>query len=101
MAKNIKIGELDIVNFVLEIVTMNDQLKLLEKARVELGEDELKKRQGIEHLRAWIKSQPNIRNCRQGDDDNEYCYILDSKSFNYINLKFWHFTEDFPGEKKN
>jgi hypothetical protein len=63
-------------HFVLGIVTMKDKLKLLEKARVELGEDELKKRQGIEHLRAWIKSQPNIRNCRQGDDDdNEIIYI--------------------------
>jgi hypothetical protein len=28
---------------------MNDKLKLLEKARVELGEDEQKKRQGVEH----------------------------------------------------
>jgi hypothetical protein len=71
MPKNLKIGELDIVNFALEIVTMNDKKKLLEKARVELGENEQKKSQGIEHLRAWIKSQPNIRNCSQGDDDNE------------------------------
>jgi hypothetical protein len=45
---------------------MNDKSKLLEKARIELGEDETKKKQGIEQLRTWIKSQPNIRNCRQG-----------------------------------
>jgi hypothetical protein len=46
---------------------MADTNKLLEKARIVLGEDENKKKQGIEQLRAWIKSQPNIRNCRQGE----------------------------------
>jgi hypothetical protein len=71
MAKIIKTAELDNVHFASEIVTMNDKLKLLEMARVELGEDEQKKRQGIEFLRAWIKSQPNIRNCRKGDDDSQ------------------------------
>jgi hypothetical protein len=40
---------------------------LQEKARKELGEDENKKKQGIDHLRQWIRSQPNIRNCRQGE----------------------------------
>jgi hypothetical protein len=73
--KTIKIDELDIVSFVLENVTMNDKSNLLEKARLELGEDEQKKRQGIEFLRAWIKSQPNIRNCRQGDDDDSQIHL--------------------------
>jgi hypothetical protein len=52
---------------------MNDKNRLLEKARIELGEDENKKRQGIEYLRAWIKSQPNIRNCRHGE--KIYCIV--------------------------
>jgi hypothetical protein len=49
-------------------VTMSNKIELLEKARIELGEDENKKKQGIEYLRAWIESQPNIRNCREGEN---------------------------------
>ncbi len=47
---------------------MSNKIELLEKARIELGEDENKKKQGIEYLRAWIESQPNIRNCREGEN---------------------------------
>jgi hypothetical protein len=49
---------------------MNDQLILSEKfikiARKELGEDEKTKQEGLEQLRAWIKSHPNIKKCCQG-----------------------------------
>jgi hypothetical protein len=40
--------------------------KILEKARRELGENDTVKSQAVEQLRNWIKSQPNIKNCRQG-----------------------------------
>jgi hypothetical protein len=54
---------------------MNNDSKLsdffLEKARVELGEDEVTKIRAIEEMRAWIKKQPNIKKCRDG----EYFYI--------------------------
>jgi hypothetical protein len=54
---------------------MSEKIKLLEKAGIELGEDDNKKKQGIEYLRAWIKSQPNIRNCRQGENLMQIIYI--------------------------
>ncbi len=38
----------------------------LEKARLELGEDESTKKEGLENLRAWIKSQTWIKKCRDG-----------------------------------
>jgi hypothetical protein len=47
---------------------MSNTVSLLEKARVELGEDEYKKQQGCEQLKSWIKSQPNIKNCRKGQN---------------------------------
>jgi hypothetical protein len=40
----------------------------LEKARVELGEDENRRKEGIEKLRAWIKSQSWIKKCRDGKE---------------------------------
>jgi hypothetical protein len=40
----------------------------LEKARVELGENESTKKEGLEKLRAWIKSQTWIKKCRDGED---------------------------------
>jgi hypothetical protein len=47
---------------------MSNTVSILETARVELGEDEYKKRQGCEQLKSWIKTQPNIKNCRQGQN---------------------------------
>jgi hypothetical protein len=69
-----------------ENVTMNDKNKLLEKARIELGEDEIKKRQGIAHLRAWTKSQPNIRNCRQGESSMKVICIEIGLPKNYHSI---------------
>lgn len=40
--------------------------ELLEKANIELGEDESKRTQMLEQFRAWIKNHPHIKNCRQG-----------------------------------
>jgi hypothetical protein len=37
--------------------------EFLEKARVELGETEVTKENGLRELRAWIKNNPNIRKC--------------------------------------
>lgn len=58
-----------LVSFLLQR-NMSNNLKLSkffwEKAKLELGEDETTKKQGIEYMRAWIKSQPNIRKCQQG-----------------------------------
>jgi hypothetical protein len=39
-----------------------------EKARVELGEDETTKKEGLAKLRAWIKSQTWIKKCRDGEE---------------------------------
>ncbi len=69
-------------------VIMNDKINLLDKARIELGEDENKKKQGIEQLRAWIKSQPNIRNCRQGENQmqiKKYMYLQKNLGHPQIN----------------
>jgi hypothetical protein len=40
----------------------------LKKAENELGETESTKQQGLEQLRKWIKNQPNIKHCRQGNE---------------------------------
>lgn len=41
--------------------------KFLEKARVELREDEKRKEQALEHFREWINKHPYIRSIRQGE----------------------------------
>lgn len=41
--------------------------KFLEKARVELREDEKRKEQALEHFREWINKHPYIKDIRQDD----------------------------------
>jgi hypothetical protein len=40
---------------------------LLEKAKIELGEDENKRTQMLQQFRDWIKNHPHIKKCRTGD----------------------------------
>lgn len=40
--------------------------KFVEKAKLELREDEKRKEQALEHFREWIQKHPYIKNVRQG-----------------------------------
>lgn len=41
--------------------------KFIEKARVELREDELRKRQSLAQFRDWLSKHPFLKDVRQGD----------------------------------
>lgn len=40
--------------------------KFVQKARLELREEENRKKQALEHFREWIKKHPYIKEIRQG-----------------------------------
>lgn len=40
--------------------------KFIQKARVELREEENRKKQALEHFREWIRKHPYIKKIRQG-----------------------------------
>lgn len=45
-----------------------------EKAEKELGENETRKSQSLDQFKGWIKIQPHIKNCRQGE--SVFCYYF-------------------------
>ena len=40
--------------------------ELLKKVKLEINEDEARKRQSLVHFREWINKHPFLRNIRQG-----------------------------------
>lgn len=40
--------------------------QLLKKVKLEINEDEARKRQSLVHFREWINKHPFLRNIRQG-----------------------------------
>lgn len=47
----------------------------MEKAKIELGEDENKRKQALVEFREWIQSHPRIISCRTGEDFFLFIYI--------------------------
>lgn len=41
--------------------------KFVEKARLELGETELKRTQALAHFREWLSKHRYLKDCRQGE----------------------------------
>jgi hypothetical protein len=44
---------------------MDSKFKVIAKA--ELGEDDLKREQSLEHFREWLKKHPFLQDVRQGE----------------------------------
>ena len=47
----------------------------MEKAKIELGEDENKRKQALVEFREWIQSHPRIISCRTGEDFFLYSFF--------------------------
>lgn len=65
--------------------------KFVEKAKLELREDEKRKKQALEHFREWIQKHPYIKNIRQGKLNGslqEACRRVDN-SFNLQNCEIY------------
>lgn len=58
--------------------------KILERARVELREDDVRKSQSLAQFREWLSKHPFIKKCRQGMSTQVLCYLLIVTSLCYF-----------------